>query len=188
VFLGLDDSGLDAALCDGITDQKLHENECYQELSSQLDLRRAAQEENVKVYILCRILKSLLHAYNYEISMFVSNIHCLLNVFIILLHVLQPLKSEELVTALLTDYHLADEQIRKQIRQLRIELNHRQSTWVRMYVEPDVRLLSGLLFEWLEHLKSPILSKDDLSHIVVLGSKPENCLKKFDVVSTETRK
>lgn len=37
---------MDAALGDGILGEKLQDNECYQELSSQLDLRKAAAQED----------------------------------------------------------------------------------------------------------------------------------------------
>jgi len=45
-YSGLDDSGIDAVLGDGIMGQNLQDNECYQELSSQIDLRKAAAQED----------------------------------------------------------------------------------------------------------------------------------------------
>jgi hypothetical protein len=41
----LDDNCLDAALGDGIHGQTLQDNICYQELSSQSDLRKAVENE-----------------------------------------------------------------------------------------------------------------------------------------------
>jgi hypothetical protein len=42
---GLDDNSLDAVLGDGIHGQTLQDNMCYQELSSESDLRKAVQNE-----------------------------------------------------------------------------------------------------------------------------------------------
>lgn len=46
-------------------------------------------------------------------------------------------------------------------------------------METDLDVLSGLLFEWLETLKHPLLDVDSLSYIVVWSSKPERCLEKL---------
>jgi hypothetical protein len=46
---GLDDNSLDAALGDGIHGQTLQDNMCYQELSSESDLRKAVQNEKLIV-------------------------------------------------------------------------------------------------------------------------------------------
>lgn len=46
-------------------------------------------------------------------------------------------------------------------------------------METDLDILSGLLFEWLETLKHPLLDVDSLSYIVVWSSKPERCLEKL---------
>lgn len=42
---GLDDNSLDTVLGDGIHGQTLQDNMCYQELSSESDLRKAVQNE-----------------------------------------------------------------------------------------------------------------------------------------------
>lgn len=46
-------------------------------------------------------------------------------------------------------------------------------------METDLDILSGLLFEWLETLKHPLLDVDSLSYIVVWSSKPQRCLEKL---------
>jgi len=66
---------------------------------------------------------------------------------------------------------------------MRIDLNSRYSTVDRLRVESNPKLLAALVFEWLEHLKAPILTKEELSAIVVRGERPEVCFRKFDVVS-----
>ena len=96
---------------------------------------------------------------------------------------LQPYQADDVVQALLADHNMLNDSVKKYIRHLRVELNHRQSAWTRLQVEKNLFVLSGLLFDWLEHLRVPILSRDDLSYIVILGSQPEACLKKLDIVS-----
>lgn len=60
-----------------------------------------------------------------------------------------------------------------------MDLNHRSTAWQRLQMEIDLDILSGLLFEWLETLKHPLLDVDSLSYIVVWSSKPERCLEKL---------
>ncbi|XP_059490961.1 protein tyrosine phosphatase domain-containing protein 1-like [Neocloeon triangulifer] len=139
---GLDDSGVDAVLGDGIVGQKLQENECYQELSSQIDLRQAAAKEDLK------------GAAGY------------------------------VADALLADH--SKEPLRKQVKQIRIDLNSRYSTVDRLRVECDAQLLAAVLFEWLEHLKIPIITKEELSAVVVRGENLSICLKKFDASAAHT--
>jgi len=87
------------------------------------------------------------------------------------------------VQALLTDHNMLSDGIRKHIKQYKVDLNHRQSAWTRLQVEKNLYVLTGLLYDWLEHLRLPVLSRDDLSYIVILGNNPEACLKKLDIVS-----
>jgi hypothetical protein len=63
-----------------------------------------------------------------------------------------------------------------------MDLNSRYSTVDRLRVESNPKVLAALTLDWLEHLKAPVLTKEELSAIVVRGEKPEICLRKFDVV------
>lgn len=57
---GLDDICLDAVLGDGIHGQTLQDNKCYQELSSQSDLRKAVENEKFivsSIAVLISIMK-----------------------------------------------------------------------------------------------------------------------------------
>jgi hypothetical protein len=63
-----------------------------------------------------------------------------------------------------------------------MDLNSRYSTVDRLRVESNPKVLAALMLDWLEHLKAPVLTKEELSAIVVRGEKPEVCLRKFDVV------
>ena len=41
----------------------------------------------------------------------------------------------------------------------KMDLNNRGASWSKLDTETDIGVLSALLFEWLEHLKAPILGK-----------------------------
>lgn len=60
-----------------------------------------------------------------------------------------------------------------------VDLNHRSTAWQRLQMETNLDILSGLLFQWLETLKHPLLDVDSLSYIVAWSSKPQRCLEKL---------
>ena len=41
------------------------------------------------------------------------------------------------------------------------------SAWDRLDTENDLFVLTGLLLEWLEHLKTPALGKDAITYVVI---------------------
>ena len=55
----------------------------------------------------------------------------------------------------------SDEASKNVFHQYKVNLNNRGATWNKLDTETDIGVLSALLFEWMEHLKSPILGKDD---------------------------
>ncbi|XP_069162807.1 protein tyrosine phosphatase domain-containing protein 1 [Procambarus clarkii] len=135
----LPERSIDHLLDDGITDQPLTENSCYQELTSQSDLRHQADTENLKVLL-----------------------------------------PKEVYEALLVDHSLLDHDFKKQLKNYRIDLNVKQSAWERLNTETNLYILTGLMYTWLEHLRTPVLDVDALSYIVLASSKPEVCLRKLD--------
>ncbi|XP_042238187.1 protein tyrosine phosphatase domain-containing protein 1-like isoform X2 [Homarus americanus] len=130
---------IDSLLNDGISDQQLTDNLCYQELASQSDLRRQAHHEALKV-----------------------------------------MPPKEVYEALLVDHSVLNVELKKQLKSYRIDLNVKQSAWEKLKTETNLYLLTGLLFTWLEHLRTPVLGVDALSYIVLASSKPEVCLRKLD--------
>lgn len=50
-------------------------------------------------------------------------------------------------------------------------------------LQGDPVVLSGLLFEWLEGLKQPVLDRSDLSVIVSRGHDVISCIIALDMVS-----
>ena len=41
------------------------------------------------------------------------------------------------------------------------------SAWDRLDTENDLFVLTGLLLEWLEHLRTPALGKDAITYVVI---------------------
>ncbi|XP_066582809.1 protein tyrosine phosphatase domain-containing protein 1-like isoform X2 [Prorops nasuta] len=91
------------------------------------------------------------------------------------------INPEEAMKALLHDESLLTEFTKKRLHSYQVDLNTRSSAWRRLELETDLNILSGLLYEWLETLKYPVLAVDSLSYIVVWSSKPHLCLEKLDV-------
>ena len=52
------------------------------------------------------------------------------------------------------------------LRQYQVDLNYKTSAWDRLESETHLTLLSSLLLEWLEHLKTPIIDKVDTKKIL----------------------
>ncbi|XP_043283751.1 protein tyrosine phosphatase domain-containing protein 1-like isoform X2 [Venturia canescens] len=90
------------------------------------------------------------------------------------------LNVEEAIKALLCDHETLPEESKKRLQKYQVDLNNKSSTWQRLDMERDLRVLSGLLFDWLETLKRPVLDVDALSQIVIRGSKPRHCLQKLE--------
>lgn len=92
---------------------------------------------------------------------------------------LETVSTEEAVRALIRDNVTLSDKAKKRLQDYQMDLNHRSTAWQRLSMETDLDILSGLLFEWLETLKHPLLDVDSLSYIVVWSSKPQRCLEKL---------
>ena len=70
--------------------------------------------------------------------------------------------AEQIYEALMLPYTEllnSDEESKSIFNNYKMNLNNRGATWNKLDTETDICVLSALLFEWLEHLKSPILGK-----------------------------
>lgn len=95
----------------------------------------------------------------------------------------EPYTVEEVTAALLVDHNSLEESTKKYIKQFEVEFNCSQTTWSRLKIERNLVVLSGLLYDWLESLKNPIVNREDLSNIVIYNKRPETCLQKLNIVS-----
>ncbi|KAJ8955324.1 hypothetical protein NQ318_003417 [Aromia moschata] len=85
------------------------------------------------------------------------------------------------IKALLTDLEDLDAATKKKIKQIEQDINTSQLGWMKLSLETDLDVLSALLLEWLESLKTPVIKMEDFETIVVLYKQPEACLQKFSV-------
>nr|XP_012142877.1 PREDICTED: protein tyrosine phosphatase domain-containing protein 1-like [Megachile rotundata] len=91
----------------------------------------------------------------------------------------ETVSTDVAIKALIRDNALLADKTKKRLQDYQMDLNHRSTAWQRLQMETDLDILSGLLFEWLETLKHPLLDVDSLSYIVVWSSKPQQCLEKL---------
>lgn len=90
--------------------------------------------------------------------------------------------SKDVAEALLVDSHTVDADTKAEIKQLECDLNNATLGWPRLNVELDLKVLSCMLFDWLETLKSPILDRHNLEAIVINYKQPDICLSKLNSV------
>lgn len=64
-------------------------------------------------------------------------------------------------------------------KQYKTDLNVKLSAWDRIESETNLFVLSALLFEWLEHLKSPVVDKDSITYIVIHCDNLDEALKRL---------
>ena len=57
------------------------------------------------------------------------------------------------------------------------------SAWDRLDTENDLFVLTGLLFEWLEHLRTPVIGKDAMTYVVIHCDDIEKAMSKVRHIS-----
>ncbi|XP_076328153.1 protein tyrosine phosphatase domain-containing protein 1-like [Tachypleus tridentatus] len=88
--------------------------------------------------------------------------------------------TKDIVRALMEEQSMLGKEHTVALKRFQKDLNSRGSSWERLKTETDLLLLVGLLWSWLEHLKVPVLSKQDLTFIVIGGEKPVEVLTSLD--------
>ncbi|CAH2986706.1 unnamed protein product [Chilo suppressalis] len=78
--------------------------------------------------------------------------------------------------AFIVDHKSLPDERQKYLKELRTEINQRKEAINKINEEEDPAILSGLLFEWLEGLKQPVLDREDLSIIVGRTHNVEACI------------
>ncbi|CAH0562649.1 unnamed protein product [Brassicogethes aeneus] len=89
--------------------------------------------------------------------------------------------ATSLVDALLVDYHELGVPYRRAIRQYQNQINNSQLGWLRLSRETNLKILAALLYEWLENLKTPILTLHSFENIVILYKQTDACFRKIPV-------
>ena len=59
---------------------------------------------------------------------------------------------------------------------MQTELNSREGAWERLCMERDPLVLSGLMWSWLEQLKDPVISREEVKALCEKNLNPQNAL------------
>ncbi|XP_072521878.1 protein tyrosine phosphatase domain-containing protein 1 [Salminus brasiliensis] len=73
-----------------------------------------------------------------------------------------------------------EEGLRNTVSAWQTELNSREGAWERLCLERDPLVLSALMWSWLEQLKEPILTKEDVETLTENSHSSQNALNKVD--------
>uniref|UniRef100_A0A8C3G8K3 Protein tyrosine phosphatase domain-containing protein 1 n=1 Tax=Cyclopterus lumpus TaxID=8103 RepID=A0A8C3G8K3_CYCLU len=75
---------------------------------------------------------------------------------------------------------LTDKDLTSKVSMWQTELNSREGAWERLCVERDPLVLSGLMWSWLEQLKDPVISSDDVKALSEKNVNPQNALDSLE--------
>ncbi|RVE72422.1 hypothetical protein OJAV_G00042330 [Oryzias javanicus] len=66
-----------------------------------------------------------------------------------------------------------------QVQMWQTELNSREGAWERLCTERDPLVLSGLMWSWLEQLREPIISSEDMKSLGEAKGNPQSALHRL---------
>ncbi|XP_030633339.1 protein tyrosine phosphatase domain-containing protein 1 [Chanos chanos] len=75
---------------------------------------------------------------------------------------------------------MCGEDLRNRISVWQTELNSREGAWERLCMERDPLLLSSLMWSWLEQLKEPVFSKEDVKALAESHCNPYHALDSLE--------
>ncbi|KAG7229700.1 hypothetical protein INR49_012747 [Caranx melampygus] len=99
--------------------------------------------------------------------------------FISLQSELSP-ESRRLLVAKVLAMDLTDKELASKVSMWQMELNSREGAWERLCMERDPLVLSGLMWSWLEQLKDPVISSEDIKALSGRNVNPENALDSLE--------
>ncbi|XP_026880943.2 protein tyrosine phosphatase domain-containing protein 1 [Electrophorus electricus] len=79
-----------------------------------------------------------------------------------------------------------DEHLRNSILLWQMELNSRDGAWERLRLQWDPLLLSALMWSWLEQLKEPVLTREDVEVLIANSHSPLVALDAIDKDKKQT--
>ncbi|KAJ3601931.1 hypothetical protein NHX12_029692 [Muraenolepis orangiensis] len=74
-----------------------------------------------------------------------------------------PMEARRLLVARALAMDLRDKDLTSKVSVWQTELNSKEGAWERLCAERDPLVLSGLMWSWLEQLKEPVISGEDVS-------------------------
>ncbi|XP_068172267.1 protein tyrosine phosphatase domain-containing protein 1 [Antennarius striatus] len=85
-------------------------------------------------------------------------------------------ESRRLLVARALAMQLTDHQLPAKVSLWQTELNSREGAWERLCLERDPLVLSGLMWSWLEQLKEPVISGEDIKALSEKNVHPQKAL------------
>ncbi|XP_045931143.1 protein tyrosine phosphatase domain-containing protein 1 isoform X2 [Micropterus dolomieu] len=89
-------------------------------------------------------------------------------------------ESRSLLVAKALARGLTDEDLTSKVSIWQTELNSREGAWERLCMERDPLVLSCLMWSWLEQLKDPIISSEDIKALSEKNVNPQNALDSLE--------
>ncbi|CAB1422758.1 unnamed protein product [Pleuronectes platessa] len=99
--------------------------------------------------------------------------------FITLQSELAP-ESRRLLVAKVLAMHVMDKDLTSKVSQWQRELNSREGAWERLCMETEPLVLSGLMWSWLEQLKDPVITSEDITALSGKTLNPQNALDSLE--------
>ncbi|XP_042367359.1 protein tyrosine phosphatase domain-containing protein 1 isoform X2 [Plectropomus leopardus] len=91
-----------------------------------------------------------------------------------------PPESRWLLVAKALAMDLTDKDFTSKVSMWQTELNSREGAWERLCMERDPLVLSGLMWSWLEQLKDPVISSEDVKALSEKNVNPQNALDSLE--------
>uniref|UniRef100_A0A8C6T6D3 Protein tyrosine phosphatase domain-containing protein 1 n=1 Tax=Neogobius melanostomus TaxID=47308 RepID=A0A8C6T6D3_9GOBI len=88
--------------------------------------------------------------------------------------------SRRLLVAKALAMDQTDPELNSKVTMWQIELNSREGVWERLCTERDPLVLSALMWSWLEQLKEPIISSEDVTALSETNVNPQEALNSLE--------
>ncbi|XP_062320215.1 protein tyrosine phosphatase domain-containing protein 1 isoform X2 [Osmerus eperlanus] len=92
------------------------------------------------------------------------------------------LETRRLLVAKALAMDLNDDDLSNKVAMWQTELNSREGAWERMCMERDPLVLSSLMWSWLEQLKEPIITSEDVQALSDIHYNPQQALNSLEKV------
>uniref|UniRef100_A0A8C2FJX1 Protein tyrosine phosphatase domain containing 1a n=1 Tax=Cyprinus carpio TaxID=7962 RepID=A0A8C2FJX1_CYPCA len=99
-----------------------------------------------------------------------------------------PPETRRLFVAKVLTMDIDGDDLRNTVSMWQTELNSREGAWERLCTERDPVVLSTLMWSWLEQLKEPVITKEDVETLAGNRFNPQHALNSLDKVSNHMRK
>ncbi|XP_028855168.1 protein tyrosine phosphatase domain-containing protein 1 isoform X2 [Denticeps clupeoides] len=90
------------------------------------------------------------------------------------------LEARRIVVAKALAMESDDEELRNKVTKWQTELNNREGAWERLCTERDPLVLCTLMWSWLEQLREPIISKEDVEVLREKNYIPQEALNSLE--------